>query len=46
MWDAVSISKEQNTVRIQADLAADLTDKIIARMPSLRERVGGALGPR
>ena len=46
MWDAISISKEQDTLRIQADLAADLTDKIIARMPSLRERVGGALGPR
>jgi hypothetical protein len=46
MWDAISISKEQNTVRIQADLAADLTDKIISRMPSLRERVDGAIGPR
>jgi hypothetical protein len=44
MWDAISISKEQDTVRVQADLAADLTDKIIARLPALRERVGGALG--
>jgi hypothetical protein len=46
MWDAVSISIDQQTVRIQADVAADLTDKIIAKLPSLRSRAGSLLGPR
>ena len=42
MWDAISISKERQTVRVQADLPADLTDKIIAQLLSIRGQAGGA----
>ena len=46
MWDAISISKDQQTVRVEVDLAADLTDKLIAQLSILRGRAGGMLGPR
>ena len=43
MWDAVSIIKEEQAVRIQADLPADLTDKLIAHLGGLRTRAGALL---
>ncbi len=46
MWDAISISTDQQTVRVQMDLAADLTDKLIAQVSILRGRAGGLLSPR
>jgi hypothetical protein len=46
MWDAVSITKDQQTVRVEMDLPADLTDKLIAQLSVLRGRAGGMLGPR
>jgi hypothetical protein len=36
MWDAISITKDQNVVRVQADLAADLSDKLIAKLSQFR----------
>jgi hypothetical protein len=36
MWDAISISKEQQVIRVQADLSSDLTDKLIDQAASLR----------
>jgi hypothetical protein len=45
MWDAISISKDQQTVRVRADLPADLTDKLIAQLSILLGRAG-ALSPR
>jgi hypothetical protein len=46
MWDAISISKESQTVRVQADLPADLSDKLIAKLWDLRSRAGAAFSPR
>jgi hypothetical protein len=46
MWDAVSITKDQQFVRIQADLPADLTDKLITQLSGLRGRAGAVLGPQ
>ena len=46
MWDAVSISKDQQAVRVQADLPADLSDKLIAQIGTLRGRAGAVLNPR
>ena len=46
MWDELSISKDQQTVRVQMDLAADLTDKLIAQVSKLRGRAAGLLAPR
>jgi hypothetical protein len=46
MWDAVSISKDQKAVRVEADLPADLSDKLIAQLGTLRGRAGAALNPR
>lgn len=36
MWDAISISKDQQFVRVQADLPADLSDQLIDKVSSLR----------
>ena len=36
MWDAISISKDQQFVRVQADLPADLSDKLITKLADLR----------
>jgi hypothetical protein len=43
MWDAVSITKDDRVVRVQADLPADLTDKVIAHLGGLRSRAGSFL---
>jgi hypothetical protein len=45
MWDAVSIAMDGETVRVQADLPADLTDKLIAHLGALRSRASALLGP-
>ncbi len=46
LWDAVSITKDQQVVRIQADLPADLSDKLIKQLGVLRGRAGGVLNPQ
>ncbi len=45
LWDAISITKDQQVVRIQADIPADLSDKLIQQMQGLRGRVGPMLRP-
>lgn len=45
LWDAISITKDQQVVRIQADIPADLSDKLILQMEGLRGRVGPLLRP-
>ena len=40
LWDAVSISKDQQFVRVQADLPADLSDKLISKIADLRGQAG------
>jgi len=39
MWDAISISKDQQAVLVKADLASDLTDKLLAQVAALRGRI-------
>jgi hypothetical protein len=46
LWDAVSISKDQQVVRIQADLPADLSDKLITQVVALRGHAGAILNPQ
>lgn len=36
MWDAISVDQDQQVIRIHADLPEDLTDKLLAHLPSLR----------
>jgi hypothetical protein len=43
MWDAVSISKDRQSVRVKADFTADLSDKLIAQLGALRGRAGAIL---
>jgi len=45
MWDAINISKDQQFVSIKADLAADLSDKLIAQLSNLRGHAGALLNP-
>jgi hypothetical protein len=46
MWDALSIAKDRQTVRVDMDLPADLTDKLISKLSVLRGRAGAMLEPR
>lgn len=46
MWDALAISKEPRVVRVQADLPADLSDKLIAQLTLLSGHAGRLLNPR
>jgi hypothetical protein len=43
MWDAISVQQSQQVIHVRADLAADLTDKLMAYLPSLRRRAGQML---
>lgn len=38
LWDAISISKDKQVVRVQADLPADLSDKLIAQLGVLHRQ--------
>lgn len=38
MWDAISVRQDEQVIRVRADLAADLTDKLLVYLPSLRSR--------
>jgi hypothetical protein len=46
MWDSLSISKDEQIVRVQADLAADLSDKMIDKLTVLRGHAGALLNPQ
>ena len=43
IWDAVSVSTDQQLVRIQADLPGDLSDKLINQLSTMRGRAGALL---
>jgi hypothetical protein len=43
LWDAVSISQDEKAVHIKADLPADLTEKLLTHLPSLRGKAGAIL---
>ncbi len=38
MWDSVSVTKDKNLVRVEADLPADLSDQLIKQLGVLRGR--------
>ncbi len=43
LWDAVSINQDEKAVHIKADLPADLTEKLLTHLPSLRGKAGAIL---
>lgn len=45
-YDAIQVSQNGETVRVKADLSADLTDKLLAYLPALRGRAGQMLQQR
>lgn len=45
-YDAIQVSQDRETVRVKADLSADLTDKLLAYVPALRSRAGQVLRER
>ena len=46
LWDSVSVTKDQQFVRVQADLPADLSDKLIDQIAALRGHPGALLNPQ
>lgn len=45
-YDAIQVSQDGEMVRVNADLSADLSDKLLAYLPALRTRAGQVLGER
>ena len=43
LWDAVSINQDEKAVHIKADLPADLTEKLLTHLPSLRGKAAAIL---
>ena len=46
LWDSVSITKERQFVKVQADLSADLSDKLIDKVVAVRGHAGAAVTPQ
>jgi len=46
VYDAVQVSRDQQTVRVRADLSAELTDKLAARLPQIANRAEQMLRER
>jgi hypothetical protein len=46
LYDSIQVSQDQQTVRIRADLSAELTDKVLTRLPQIRNRAGELLRER
>jgi hypothetical protein len=46
VYDAIQVTQDQHTVRVKADLSADLTDKLIAHLPSIQNRADQVLRER
>ncbi len=46
LWDSVSITKEQQFVKVQADLPADLADKLIDKVAAVRGHAGAVVTPQ
>ena len=45
-YDAIQVNQDRETVRVKADLSAELTDKLLAYVPALRSRAGQILRER
>jgi hypothetical protein len=46
LYDSIQVSRDQQTIRVKADLSADLTDKLLAHLPQVANRAGQALRER
>lgn len=46
LWDSVSVSRDQQIIRVQADLPADLSDKMIDKLTALRGHAGAFVNPQ
>lgn len=46
LWDSIQVSQDQQTIRVNADLSASLTDKLLGNLQELRGRAGQALRER
>jgi ribosomal protein S13 len=45
-YDAIQVNQDQQTVRVNADLTAELSDKLLGHLSGLRERAGEMLNQR
>ena len=43
LWDSINVSQDGQTIRVNADLSASLTDKLLGNLRDLRTRAGDAL---
>lgn len=46
LWDSIQVSQDQQTIRVNADLSASLTDKLLGNLRELRNRAGDVLRER
>jgi hypothetical protein len=46
LWDSIQVSQDQQTIRVNADLSASLTDKLLGNLRELRSRAGDVLRDR
>jgi hypothetical protein len=46
LWDSIQVTQDQQTIRVNADLSASLSDKLLANLQELRGRAGDALRAR
>lgn len=46
LWDSIQVTQDQQTIRVNADFSASLTDKLLANLRELRGRAGGVLRDR
>ena len=46
LWDSIQVSQDRQTVRVNADLSASLTDKLLGNLQELRGRAGEVLRER
>lgn len=46
LYDSIQVSRDRQTIRVKADLSAELTDKLLAHLPQITNRAGQALRER
>lgn len=46
VYDAIQVTQDQHTVHVTADLSGDLTDKLLAHLPSIENRADQVLRER
>jgi|GEM_PF-1231105 len=46
LYDSIQVDQEQQVIHVRADLAGDLSDRLLARLPQIESRAGQALRKR